>query len=611
MSIKELAALSARSLEELDDEASRYRPDDDLTYDSTADDLLPSDPHYVPTVYVDRRRLGGDVHTRQIFEFYMRNYPQYNLNIPPQLANVLPIKINILPVSPDDFRSFRLSNWPIAERLFEDRGYVSPIEARYARRGNQKDSAFVREHLKWLDVSTFMLSEMLKVRGGDFFGWKADYVGDELDDELIDLFMEDKRLEVLGPLCGRASDRNPNERLRNDDDDVVQDPYLPGLPRDLDYALVDYEGLLLGCNDVWPGDQIHLAEMLTPVTSLKRCADEFAKLHPFGHRTRDVAAQINFEMTRTAAEAFFDPYHFGFADAPRTQSKWSDRPREIVTLPDAIMIWYTQIHVVLRKAVWAVRLPEHPKSARDDLRREADVLQGDQRQRPVPVGANGPIYRSRDEDDLGPMRSILESHLRPFQEQNQRRRIEREIQDRERKEGVNRKKQGTIDLTIEQFRFGLTKDEYLTACLCGMRVETPDGNERRAADDVVATWVGRLKREGRQSVNWIVAEAIWAVAGDLHRPDDFFATLLSSDAWKAVVATALRVLDTDEVVDVRYVWSRDRRTPWLALPDKDGVLVIFGPLLSFPAHRSAYWREKAHAIRNNTDFRVDRKPGMN
>ncbi|MDY8111081.1 hypothetical protein U0C82_18315 [Fulvimarina sp. 2208YS6-2-32] len=563
--------IHASTFEPLEPDEGFYHDFQEVDWNEFYREIDPSDENYLGTIFIDQSRVDRDFTVENVIAHYQEKYPD------PARQFVLHA------IDPEALRFFTLSDWTAAEREFNQRGYVAPIAFRYAGRGNQIVSRFVREHYRTLDSSSAIFGRMLEAIGPKMFGWAEKFATDGLPEGDRTWFIEGKVLKCVGQMSGCQSlrgglspslSRQVKQELIGEQNTKrliaeKQRVYREHLRRPHKYDLIRREGLFLATLDAGPDDEIHFAQTFTPMTLLKRNRSDNSHMPLFGKNADRVLDQVSFEISPEASASLFNARYC--RDAPNEV-----RPATPVT-SDMILVWQSQVLAILRKATWRAALDEVPSVAADNLRLEAERLPLEGRRLQAPFGSRG-VPRGRPAPNLAErIYQMADAYAETLSDDNQ-------------------------VIGSEQIVSELTEEEFLTACLHGATFSMAEADSPPDSAELVAFWIGRLKREGKGLIDGSISIALF----DIHNQiwNSFFIDLLAQPVWSAIFEAAQRVIRTSDVVNVTYNWSRDVENPWSSDVNENGHLIIHGPLLSFPLSKAEIWAERTGIVRENQDFVV-------
>lgn len=328
--------------------------------------------------------------------------------------------------------------------------------------------------------------------------------------------------------------------------------------------LVAHQDLLLACDTPLPEHRIHLSVFATPrtVRDLGRRPDAAHAL--FEREFSAVRRQVRFELG--AAATLFAAEHW-------PQHRQAQVTPAITVTPGMIATWYSQVLASVRKVVWEAGARAAPRVLRHDLYREAQV-------HPQIVGVNLPP--GDDEDRASYVQLVADEADR----------IAADF-------GTPR-----FPLTSGQVDVHYTDEQWLSAALHGTTFGHDTWFEEPEVLRTAAAWIGDLKRTGKNYLDVFDAERLLQVrdhaSGD---SEAFFLSQFSEELWAVLLDTAEEVDTRSEGIAVTYAWASDLDRPW-SVERTDDTLRLTGPLLSFPACRAAFWREKADLIRELGDFKA-------
>jgi hypothetical protein len=332
------------------------------------------------------------------------------------------------------------------------------------------------------------------------------------------------------------------------------------------YPLAEHEGLFLGCTDFSSARRLHWAFETTPGQAIDQGGRQSPRDSLFERKMQLVRDQILFEAqnaTRLLGPEHLDP----------------DRPHFNVT-QTMIITWYSQAIAAMRKVCWLVSAEQEASIVAHSLTQEK-ALHG------RVIGAPNLPDNERSWD-------------RFIGDQVDRR--NEEIAELAQDWGPIR---GPIDMTCK-----VTWDDELLAALMGATYRSDaDSSESpfQSRDTFVrclAYWIGSLKRKRTATIDWYTAEGILEVCRG-----EYSSTLLLSQfpkaTWVELEEIAEAIVNGGPVteIEVSYTWTRDLDAPYKC-GERDGMLVLEGPLLCFPSLAADEWRVKAQTIGTLRGFEV-------
>jgi hypothetical protein len=366
--------------------------------------------------------------------------------------------------------------------------------------------------------------------------------GNETRDDLV--------IRVMAPVMGKENISRPQESP----------------PRFMIYPLAEHKGLLLGCTDFSGTRRLHWAFETTPKQAIDQGGRQSPRDSLFKRKMELVRNQILFEAqngTRLLGPEHLDPV----------------RPHCDVT-ETMIITWYSQAIAAMRKVCWLVSAEQETSVVAHSLTQEK-ALHG------RVIGAPNLPENERSWDQF-------------IEDQVDRR--NEEIAELAQDWGPIR---GPIDLTCK-----IAWDDELLAAMMGAtyRSDTDLSESPYQNPDIfvrcVAYWIGSLKRKRTATIDWYTAEGILEVCRG-----EYSSTLLLSQfpkaTWVELEEIAEAIVNGGPVteVEVRYTWTRDLNAPYKC-EERDGMLVLEGPLLCFPSLAADEWRVKAQTIRTLRGFEV-------
>ena len=245
----------------------------------------------------------------------------------------------------------------------------------------------------------------------------------------------------------------------------------------------------------------------------------------------------------------------------------------ITVSPGMIATWYSQVLASVRKVVWEADARVAPRVLRNDLYREAQDH----------AELVGVVDPPREEDDRASYAELVADEAD---------RIAHDFRTRK------------YPLTVDQVTAQCTDEQWLSAALHGMTFSHDTSDEEPEVMRAAAAWIGDLKRTGRNHLDVFDAERLLHVrqyaTGD---GEVFFLSQFSEELWAILFEVAEEVDASSRGIAVTYAWTRDLARPWSAEWTAN-TLRLTGPLLSFPACRAPFWREKADLIHELEDFKA-------
>jgi hypothetical protein len=332
------------------------------------------------------------------------------------------------------------------------------------------------------------------------------------------------------------------------------------------YPLAEHQGLLLGCTDFSNARHLHWAFETTPGQAIDQGGRQSPRDSLFERKMQLVRKQILFEaqnVARLLAPERLDP----------------DLPHSNVT-PTMIITWYSQAIAAMRKVCWLV-------SAEQEASIVAHSLTLEKALHSHVIGAPSLPDNERTWDHF-------------IEDQVDRR--NEEIAEFAQDWGPIR---GPIDLTCK-----IAWDDELLAALMGAtyRSDTDLSESPYQNPDIfvrcLAYWIGSLKRKRTATIEWYTAEGILEVCRHQYR----WPLLLSQfpkATWVELEEIAEAITNGGPVteIEVHYTWTQDLDAPYKC-EERDGMLVLEGPLLCFPALAADEWREKSRTIETLRGFEV-------
>jgi hypothetical protein len=291
----------ALTQEEENVDADEMPPPDDYVEPVEAT-IYPADPCYCVTVFYDPEVIQDDAAFNELHarmerahggrEIYMRKFDRVSLEYE------------------------RLSQFPEREARFLRRGYVDDVEGRIFDQGGVTRSRYVTRNIAAFSVNAMLMAVFLH---------KQPLVG------VNRLLTGEARWrsvwKAMAPVMGKETvhDDERDERL------MAHMEARPGGPFDAEgktYALVEYQGLLLGCTDFRTARSIHWAYEMTPLSAWFAGDRDGECGALFGVNAKEVRKQIRFEANNI--RFLFRPESIG-ADAAQTD-----------VTPAMIATWYSQ-----------------------------------------------------------------------------------------------------------------------------------------------------------------------------------------------------------------------------------------------------------------------------
>ena len=407
----------------------------------------------------------------------------------------------VQPLSLDDLRRFSISRYPLAERAFRQRGYVSNLDFDDRGPGNKNNSQYLVQSKAAVDLQYMVLDYMIAV------------------------------IEQIDPNVFRMAR-----------DEMMEG--LAGCRQKAPVPLIENEGLLLGCTNFRRPRHVHMAHEYDGKKALARAEhDDLGLIYAMPNEISD---QVAFELTNSA-----DLFNGA--------------------TPLALATWHSQVLAYLRKWTWTKEFLEA---------RKLENIQAVVQARAINSETQGDLDRWQ----------CVDAALKMFFTERRQQYEESLLQHYDR-------------AGISECDFRLSEHQKRTAMLHGSTyqgVGNPDGGYRKNKlylFEPLSVWIGDLKRK-RCAVLNDVAGLLFALFDEVpeeFEEIDYFANELSLEALKALHDNAALIEENAGPVHVAYEWTRDLRTP-RSVDIIDGVLIIRGPLLSFPLYASAHWNEKAEII---------------
>lgn len=521
MPLSDLAHLSPQPEHEM--EPWEPAPDDGLRA------LFPSDPGYIASVYLDSRRFWGEAQLAQLKGRYEARFPGRT--------------IHFQDLSPEALRYRRLSLFPEMEQLFRQQGHVCDLEGRGFGSGGQVQVVFERHQREALDMSVFLLWEMLRLAGQELNLW--DPQGGRTSAEHSEIVETEIALQ-LGHLLGRYGGA--------------------GRGHHGGAALVEEAGMLLGCERVTGEHRIHLAQVVTPRSAWKAAQQDETCRVLFGRTPSAIRAQAEREIRD--AGILFDHRR----DWPEDHAQRLTRGQSMAPVtPAMVATWYSQVVTSLRKVVWETHARGTTAVAGHEVRREAAF-------HPRPIG----ITNVPRPNITASMQAYVD-HAADTEAQRLSEAYDTWI-------------------TPDQVTAGFDRERWLTAPLHGTTLNHAEPFEEPEVDWALAAWIGELKRTGHGLLDVFDAERFLDLldnaSGERSR---FFFNQFSEAVWEALSGAATDVDASGKTLEVTYTWYEDPTRPW-AVERTPDLLAIRGPLLSFPTCEAAEWATKASFIRQQEAF---------
>lgn len=315
--------------------------------------------------------------------------------------------------------------------------------------------------------------------------------------------------------------------------------------------LVEHEDLLLGCTDFGQQRRVHMAFEFNSQKGLNE-----AKRDPMGlmyAMPDELYEQISFELVHS---------------------------RELFNgaSPLAIVTWHSQVLAYLRKWAWTKRFLE--KNLTGYHFDEVDHLTN--------------RVRKPTEDDF--VAGLDDAVRKAFNDATN-----------EYNEKCKNTANGMVGNPTYSMR--LWEHEKWIAMLHGSMFQGWEFDRREGyqSNDLyhlrpLTVWIGELKRKRCAVLNDVISPIFELFQGSSEDFSDF-AEQLSFEALESLRDRALLIEENASPVHVVYEWTRDAEQP-RSIDVIHGVLVIRGPLLTFPLRASRYWNERAEVIRRNGGFEL-------
>lgn len=469
------------------------------------------------------------------------------------------------PIYPEDLYNFSISPFYKTEQLFLERKHVTEIEGRSFGVGTKTENTVVKIRVVARNFDAFRTNSF-------YFKRMLDTHGASLEFGLPKQAHE--RDEVLNELLAHVLGKRTRPEAPIRKEYAVRNDLLP---------TVSYRGLLLGALSA---DQaIYPGILEAPKTALKGGGSPAARERLFRTRCDLVSKQLKFELSNA----------YRLFGANRYANQQLNEQTQ-----GAILTWFSQVIIAQRRVAWRSQQSRSWAIAVEQLVREQQ-LHGDI------AGLQG-LPHNANPDDLP---KSFDTRLKKIGD------------------AFNEAKAGKPAQYIRR----MSLDDRILAALHGSAIDVPDMRHDWEHDFRekgyqlihIASWIGSLKRTGRQVLDDGIAAHLshsrnclgddsvlleqfdartWSTLFDLadtfipKRTTQFrrgtLPTTKIEEGWKKPSPISVDYeWVTDETLDKPRCCTQRRRT-----------LLIRGPMLCFPTNQRQSWIEKSATIRELDGFEV-------
>ena len=497
-----------------------------------------SSPGAVVYIYYDEARLNRPGAVDRIVEGYQQRHPDTDFQ---------PMAITL-----EGLRSRRYFAFPRTEQEFLQRGYAAEFDVRKGPVG-RGTSTYLDAQKSVLHVHAQVMAHALATIGPAFFRWNDEFTEIGADESERPAFMQRRVSGNMAPLTGTES-------------------VLDGLAG-TQFAMVDWEGLRIGRDELRRDDCAHLAFNGSPDSWLKNARDAIGRGYFGWHEAHRVAQQIRLELSTDGLAAYFGPRF------------WQNQNAQVSA--GAVLVWQSQVVASLRKLLWRAEADEGQPYLKNELMKERRALHAqDIRRNPVGSG------RLRVGDPEEAFRDVFTDQIAEFVDSFTH--VADEIRADERRLNLVRMPDDNVSITVSD-------RDIIFGALYGSGIDLRDFWERPDPLLELSWWVSDLRRTGEAMIGGSFADLFEEARLD-PRTDlsDLVYAALSDGAWRCVVNAAEDIARTDSTILVSYNWS-NLEEPWRAERVNDEVH-LRGPLLYFPVTEASTWNARAARIWRNGDF---------